>query len=163
MSNDNNILDDDFILSNEVNPKNTGKIKLLRIEILEKLKILKHGRLIIIALIVLSLIMVISAWDNDFLQLPGKYGIFIEAGILITIYIVLAFFALKHSKIVFIVALIIYTLNTVSQIVLSDSPIYSGIIFRIVIIFYFVKSIKASFDLEKNLLQYYQLGGKKDW
>lgn len=164
MMDDNNILDDEFLFDKVEDSRNSGKLKLLRIEIKEKQKILKHGRIVLIALSTLTTIVAIFLYIYiDYFETEDVTELLLEPIVLTILYGFLAVFAMQNPKPVFIAALAIYIINTAFILISSVENIYSGIIFKIIIIYYLVKSIKAAFDLEKKILEYHQLGGQKDW
>jgi len=99
----------------------------------------------------------------DFIAQENRLKLLIEPIGLSILYLFFAIFAFKYPKPVFIASLAVYLISTALLFIFNSEIIYSTIIFRIIVIFYIGKAVKAALDFEKLILKHHQLGGQKNW
>ena len=141
----------------ELSEESISQINLTKIDINENIKHIKNGRT---ALIVLGVFAIISIAIGSFYN-PYEASfmeIIIEAGILAAIYAGCAIGVKFNPRNALIIGFSFYMLVQLLYLFVDATTLYKGLIVKIIIIYFLVKAMSASFQYRKDLEKLYRLG-----
>ncbi len=132
----------------------------------EKIKAIRTGRALLLFLAFFNLIYTLiinfinlDIHSNDIINI----NVFYSSMVIFTIYLLLAIFAKQHSRIVFIIAALLYSLTTLLTLITDFDSIGFGLIIKIMFIYYFVKAIPAATILKIKMTELQVLGVPTSW
>ena len=157
----NEILDEDFQTDPDKNvfdAETITKINLAKIEADDLIKKVRNGRL---ALIVLSVFSIISIFLTSLVANPtgaSNFEIIIEGVVMAALYGLCALGVQFKPKVALIAGLSIYVIVILLSGLIDPKYIISGVLWKIVIIYFLAQAIASAFKLKKFSDKLFQLG-----
>lgn len=153
------LLDDDFLSERNnkaLSLEDKKKINFLIIEANEMVQNIINGKTTIYVMIGLTFLATFVSLFSD--SPYTKEEVLLESGIVIALYGGMAFMARKTAKIAFILTLAIYLLFIIASAVVEPGSLFTGLIIKIMILYFLTKGILAAFKLEKYIQQLKEFG-----
>ena len=158
------ILDDDF--TRESSPEDEAAIRKLNIESLDVLKDIRNGRVALIVLAGFALagmaigIFQINSRISSDTDEPDTYAIIFEGLIMLLLYVISALSVKSYPKMALLAGSGIYICYNILYFVIIPSSVFSGILLKLVMIYFLGKAVVAGFQFETFRAQYRQYHGR---
>jgi len=159
---ENEILDDQLdFKSKPIDQSKIKEINLIKIEANELISFVKGGRA---ALLALSGLVVFGTIYSLYVDLYGASPaeVIMEGVVLMIIYLICAWGVTKNAKASFLTALGVYLLMQLLIILIAAGSVFSGILLKVIIIFYLGRALHAAFGLDKLYRKLISLGVSSD-
>ena len=145
------LLDDNLDENRTFAKEDISKLKILRNETHQLISQVRQGRGMFVFLAVLATIAAGVGYFGMGIDTAEGLSFIIEGGFLCIVYGICAIVYPKNPKVTLIVGFGIYMLIFIVGIMLDPEILSRGIIMRLFIIYFFVKTINAAFNLPKAI------------
>ena len=154
------ILDEGFNIDEnkiEFDKKTITQINLTKIDVNENIKHVKNARITLFVLSILALLSIIISYFYNPYDV-SIIEVMIESLLFASIYAACAVGVKFNSRTALIIGLSVYILIQLLYIFVDVKTLFSGLLIKMIIIYFLVKGISASFKLKKDLEKLFRLG-----
>ncbi len=157
---DNQILDEGFNQNEEyyeMDPEQLKRINLEKIELNANIKDVKNARVALIVLTCFAFLGAIINLGTNPYNVPVA-EILIESAIIFLIYLACAIGVRYNPRVAITTGIAFYLLVIMLSAFVEASSILSGIIVKLIIIYYLGKGVQAAFSFNKNIDKLFRMG-----